>query len=246
MTKEEAAETLSKAGMAHADVIATVTHLDEADALGITGQGMVRVPWLAEMKWEPSDPAYADKIWTHRQPHTNVWRVSSRQRIGYAVMEAAVQLPLDKSNANLIVVERCFPSGALSVWARKLAHKGFCSVITALSPLRASHPDSETASTGTTPLCVCVPDPHDQHLVADLALTERTYGDVLAGNASEDEIVFRDVRMWALAIALETLARSMAGTPNTVLILAWRPINQNVVAHTRRLAGDHRLPGGLV
>jgi len=171
------------------------------------------------------------------------FRVSASNRIGYAMMEAAVALPLALDIVNPVVVENCFPSGALRVWARDLCDRGFASIMTATSPPRAPHPSGGDPVVGTTPLCVAVPDPFGNHVIADMALTEATFGDVLRGDADETDIRFHSVGMWALAVALETMVRSMTTASNSVLFLAWQPTFKAAVEETSKRMDPWRMPG---
>ena len=241
MKTVDPAEQLAATGMCGADVISTLRHLHLADEMGAVGQGMSRVPWLAAMTFH--QPELAERVRSTRDMVTRGFRVSASNRIGYAMMEAAVALPLALDIVNPVVVENCFPSGALRVWARDLCDRGFASIMTATSPPRAPHPSGGDPVVGTTPLCVAVPDPFGNHVIADMALTEATYGDVLRGDAGETDIRFHSVGMWALAVALETMVRSMTTASNSVLFLAWQPTFKAAVEETSKRMDPWRMPG---
>jgi LDH2 family malate/lactate/ureidoglycolate dehydrogenase len=246
MTPDEIGEALEPTGMCQADIVATVRHLVRADELGIHDQGASRVPWL--LKRRLHTPPIPPPIKCEGLPYTdNTWKVSSVvPRIGYALMEAAVQYPYITNERwvapQLVIVDNCFPSGALGVWARDLAERGYASVITATSRRMVPHPDGGRPFIGTAPISVCIPSPDDVPLVADMALTEHTYGDVLTGHATEDEVRFPNHKLWALGIALETMVRSMSFSQSAVLMLLFRPIVQSAVWDERRSV-EHRLPG---
>jgi LDH2 family malate/lactate/ureidoglycolate dehydrogenase len=240
---DEAAAALAEAGMCGADVIATLRHLQLADEMGAHGQGMVRVPWIAAMDFS-NQPEIAERVWSTKDTLTKAtWRVSASHRIGYAMMEAAVALPLEDAVANLVVVERCFPSGALRVWARDLCDRGFASIMTCTSPARAPHPDGDAPVLGTIPLCVAVPDPYGNHVIADTSLTEHSYGDVLLGTVEADAIQFHSLGMWALAVAFQTMVRSMTTEENSVLFVAFRPTFKAAVEETAKQIAPWRMPG---
>jgi LDH2 family malate/lactate/ureidoglycolate dehydrogenase len=244
VTADEIAEALAPTGMAEADMIATIAHLMRADELGIHDQGVSRVPWLAKKRWEGG--IFGAPIRCERIPFTaNTWRVTGR-RIGYALMNAAVHYPFFDDARNvapqLVIVDNCFPSGALGVWGRMLADRGTASLMTATSQRRVPHPGGGGPFIGTTPLCVTIPDTQE-HLVTDLALTEVTYGDVLAGEASADRLRFPNMKLWALGIALETMVRTMSFSESAVLMFLFRPIRAEAVADERRRS-TNRLPGG--
>lgn len=245
MTAEEIAEALAPTGMSEADMISTIRHLLRADELGIHDQGVSRVPWLAKKTWEPG--IFGAPIRCERLPFTgNTWKITGK-RIGYALMDAAVNYPYMGSPnmvaPHMVIVDNCFPSGALGVWGRELADRGFASIITATSQRRVPHPGGGGPFIGTTPICVTIPDTRE-HLVADMALTDVTYGDVLAGVASADRLRFPNMKTWALGIALETMVRTMSFSESAVLMFLFRPIRSEAVADERRRSSCNRLPGG--
>ena len=240
-------DALAPAAMCDADLVATVEHLYVADQLGIRDQGTVRIPWLLDESMR-----YQTRRWTDGPvkcvsvPLTsNTWKVSGPGRIGYSLMKAAVNYPFpDGPNEapQLVIVDGCFPSGALGIWGRHLADKGWASIITATSHRRVPHPGGGAPFIGTTPISVTVPSQDSEHLVADLALTEVTYGDVIAGDAARDQLRFPNMKLWALGIALETMVRSMSYSSSAVLMLLFRPVLDSVWTErrgiTRRLPGD--------
>ena len=162
-----------------------------------------------------------------------------------AIVEA--QLAAPPSEARLIVAQRCFPTGMLGHWARKLADGGLVAVLTATSPPRLAHPEGGPELAGTNPLAIAIPSSDGRPLVADASMGAVTYGDVIAGLASEEELVpfggEHAHKAFALAVGLQLLVDSLVVEPGygTVLLVA-RPEADPVPA-LRTRAGGLRLPG---
>jgi len=147
----------------------------------------------------------------------------------------------------VVVAEACFPTGALGYWVRRLADGGLCAALTATSPARLSHPDGGEALVGTTPLAIGIPSSAGGPLVADVSMGKVTYGDVLVGLASPEELVpfggGQAHKAFALAAGLQLLVEALTGSDSygAVLVVA-RPEGDPVPAFRARAAGL-RLPG---
>ncbi len=134
----------------------------------------------------------------------------------------------------------------LGHWTRKLADAGLVAALTATSPARLAHPDGGPALAGTNPLSIAVPSSGDRPIVVDVSMGQVTYGDVIAGLASEDELVpfggDRAHKAFALALGLQLLVDALAGDGYGAVLLVARPEADPVPA-LRRLAAGVRLPG---
>ena len=141
----------------------------------------------------------------------------------------------------------CFPTGFLGHYVRRLAEGGLVAALTATSPARLAHPDGGPALAGTNPLAIAIPSSDGRALVADVSMGRVTYGDVLAGQASEEELVpfggEQAHKAFALALGLQLLVDSLTGTNSygAVLLVA-RPEADPVPGLRERSAGV-RLPG---
>ena len=104
--------------------------------------------------------------------------------LGYLVLEEIVRATLDQppEAARVVVVERCFPTGVLGSWVRRLAEGGLVAALTATSPKRLPHPDGGPALTGTNPSRSRSPRA-TAPLVADVSMGAVTHGAVLEGRA---------------------------------------------------------------
>jgi hypothetical protein len=147
----------------------------------------------------------------------------------------------------VIVADRCFPTGMLGYWARVLADAGLVAALTATSPRRLGHPDGGPKLAGTNPLAVAIPSSDGRPLVADVSMGRVTYGDVIAGAASEDELVpfggEHAHKAFALAVGLQLLVDALLTEPGYgAVMLVARPEADPVPALRERARGG-RLPG---
>jgi LDH2 family malate/lactate/ureidoglycolate dehydrogenase len=168
--------------------------------------------------------------------------------LGYLVLAAAVRAQLERppACARLVVCSRTFPTGALGSWARQLAEGGLVAALTATSPRRLRHPDGGPPMTGTNPLAMAIPSSDDRPLVVDVSMGAVTWGDVIAGRASQDELVpfggAQAHKAFALAVGLQLVVDSLAGPEHGAVLLVARPEHDPVPAF-RELATGLRLPG---
>ena len=150
-------------------------------------------------------------------------------------------------HARLVVVERCFPTGALGYYARLLADAGLVAVLTATSPARLGHPDGGPKLAGTNPLAIGIPSSGGDPVVADVSMGAVTWGDVVAGLATEEQLVpfggESAHKAFALALGLQLLVDALVTQPgHSAVLLVARPGSDPVPA-LRTAAAGVRLPG---
>ena len=124
----------------------------------------------------------------------------------------------------------------LGYWARMLADGGLCAALTATSPRRLPHPDGGEPLVGTNPLAIAIPSSGSGPFVADVSMGKVTYGDVLAGLATADDLV-----PFGGEQAYKAFALAGGAGFGAVLVVA-RPDADPVPAFRDR-AGGRRLPG---
>jgi LDH2 family malate/lactate/ureidoglycolate dehydrogenase len=135
----------------------------------------------------------------------------------------------------------------LGYWVRKLADGGLVAALTATSPARLGSPAGGPKLAGTNPLAIAIPSSVGSPLVADVSMGAVTYGDVLTGAATPEQLVPFGGELahkgFALALGLQLLVDALAGDGNygAVLLVA-RPEADPVPALRARAAGV-RLPG---
>ena len=242
MTPDEARSRLRALRFADDAVEALVAHFEDADRRSKHGHGLSRVPWLETLDFDPA----ARPERTVAEAGFERWNGAGA--LGYLVLEEVVLATLARPplHARVVVAERCFPSGVLGYWTRRLAAAGLVAALTATSPRRLPHPEGGPPLTGTNPLSVAVPSSDGRPVVADVSMGAVTHGDVLSGRARPEELVpfggENAHKAFALAVGLELLVAALAGEePGTVLVVA-RPEHDPVPA-LRALGEGRRLPG---
>jgi len=243
VSSEEARERLASLGFDSAAAAVLLAHFEDAEQRGKRGHGLSRVPWLETLEFDPKARP------TRAVVDDGFERWRSRGALGYLVLDEIVRATLARppAHARVVVAERCFPSGVLGYWVRKLAEGGLVAALTATSPRRLPHPEGGSALTGTNPLAIAIPSGDGRPLVADVSMGAVTHGDVLEGRARPEELVpfggEQAHKAFALAAGLQLLVEALAGPePGAVLVVA-RPEHDPLPVF-RELAGGRRLPGG--
>jgi LDH2 family malate/lactate/ureidoglycolate dehydrogenase len=218
-------------------------HFLDADARGRSGHGVSRIEWLATLA--DLDPtARPERVLAE----TGFERWEGRGALGYITLARVVEAQLadPPERARIVVAGDCFPTGVLGYWTRKLAAGGLAAVLTATSPPRLAHPDGGPPLAGTNPLAIAVPSSDGRPFVADVSMGKVTYGDVLVGAASGQDLVpfggEQAYKAFALALGLHVLVDSLAGEGYGALLLVARPDADPVPALRERARGV-RLPG---
>jgi LDH2 family malate/lactate/ureidoglycolate dehydrogenase len=100
---------------------------------------------------------------------------------------------------------------------------------------------------GTTPLAIGIPSSDGRPLVADVSMGKVTYGDVLAGRASADDLVpfggDQAHKAFALAAGLQLLVSALTGGDDYGAVLLVARPEGDPVPGFRELADGLRLPG---
>src|SRR6187401_2771525 len=224
MREHEVLETLQGLGFGEADARTLADHFVDAERRGKTGHGLSRVEWLATRPFE-LDPSARPRC-VLDEPGYQRWDANGA--LGYLTLAAIVegQLAEPPQHARLVVAQRSFPTGMLGYWARTLAESGLVAALTATSPARLGHPDGGPKLAGTNPLAIAIPGSDGTPLVSDVSMGRVTYGEVLAGQADEAELVpfggEHAHKAFALAIGLQLLVDSLVGEPGhgAVLLVA--------------------------
>jgi LDH2 family malate/lactate/ureidoglycolate dehydrogenase len=245
LRSESGVEAQIKAlGFGERDAATLAHHFLDAERRGKRGHGLSRVDWLSTLPdLEPT--ATPERV--HAEPGYERW--NGRGALGYLTLAAIceAQLADPPPHARVIVAERCFPTGMLGYWVRKLADGGLLAALTATSPPRLGHPDGGPKLAGTNPLSIAIPSSDGLAVVADVSMGRVTYGDVIAGVASDDDLVpfggEHAHKAFALAVGLQLLVDSLTGGEDFgAVMLVARPEGDPVPAMRERASGV-RLPG---
>jgi LDH2 family malate/lactate/ureidoglycolate dehydrogenase len=238
-------ERLRALGFGEADVRTLSAHFLDAETRGKRGHGLSRVAWLETL--DDLDPAARPERVEAAEGYE---RWNGRGALGYLTLAAICdrQIAFPPARARVVVAERCFPTGMLGHWVRRLGEHGLVAALTATSPPRLAHPEGGAKLAGTNPLALAIPSSDGRPVVADVSMGAVTYGDVLAGLAREDELVpfggEAAHKAFALAVGLQLLVDALVTEPgHGAVMLVARPAADPVPA-LRELAGDTQLPGG--
>lgn len=244
MQREDGLARLQALGFDEGDAESLWEHFDEAERRGKPSHGHARIPWLEELEgYDPEAMPLAE------EESDSFWRYRANGTIGYLVLRTAahwcIQEPPER--VRLVVCEDTFPTGMLSHYTRLLADAGLVALLTTTSPRRLGHPAGGPKLASTSPLSIAIPSSVGDPVVTDVSMAAVTWGDVVAGLASEDEVVpfggDQAHKAFALAIALQLLVDALTREDGfgAVLLVA-RPESDPVPA-LRELADGVRLPG---
>jgi (2R)-3-sulfolactate dehydrogenase (NADP+) len=242
MTAEDARTRLAGMGFGTPAVDALIAHFEYAEAHGKTWHGLTRVAWLETLELDPA----ARPLLIESEEGFERW--DGHGALGYLVLEEIVLATLadPPERARVIVARRCFPSGVLGYWVRRLAAGGLVAALTATSPRRLPAPGGGTPLTGTNPLAIAVPSSDGTPLVADVSMGAVTHGEVLAGQARPEQLVpfgaEQAHKAFALAVGLELFVSALAGPEHGAVLVVAQPEHDPVPAF-RELARGRRLPG---
>jgi LDH2 family malate/lactate/ureidoglycolate dehydrogenase len=234
---------LRELGFSERDASALADHFLDAERRGKTSHGLSRIEWLAGLA--DLDPGASPERVAAEEGFE---RWEARGAVGYLVLEAVTKAQLESppAHARVVVAAGAFPTGALGYWVRLLARGGLVALLTAISPRRLPHPDGGPLLAGTNPLAIGVPSSAGEPLVADVSMGAVTYGDVLAGNATPEELVpfggDQAHKAFALAVGLQVLVEALGGEERGAVLVVAQPEGDPVPA-LRALAGGVHLPG---
>jgi LDH2 family malate/lactate/ureidoglycolate dehydrogenase len=247
VNREQSLRRLGALGCSPADSEELWSHVDDAERRGEPRHGHSRIAWLETL--EGFDPQARPRCVVD-EPGYQRW--DGDPAIGYLVLAAVVdeQVAHPPEHARLVVLERTFPTGMLGRHVRRLAQAGLVGVLTATSPPRLGPPGGPKV-TGTNPLAIAIPGSDGEPVVTDVSMGAVTWGDVVAGFATEDRLVPFGGEQWhkafALALGLQLLVDSLVAQPgHGAVLLVARPLADPVPALRAlglRLPGQGAEPG---
>ena len=242
MKPDEALRRLRGLGFGEADAHTLFEHFDDAERRGKRGHGYSRIEWLETLP-DLRPGARPERVGA--EPGYERW--DGRGALGYLTLAAICEAQLREppSPARVVVAARCFPTGMLGHWVRRLAGGGLVAALTATSPARLGHPGGGPKLAGTNPLAIGIPSSDGRPFVADVSMGKVTYGDVIAGQAREEDLIpfggEHAHKAFALALGLQLLVDALAGDGYGAVLLVARPEADPVPA-LRAAAAGVRLP----
>lgn len=241
---DELRKRIEALGFGETDARTLWEHFDEAERRGKSGHGYSRIPWLETLP--DLDPA-AKPERIEAEPGFERWHGGGA--LGYLALAAICQSQLEQppARARLVVADRCFPTGMLGSWVRRLAEGGLVALLTATSPARLAHPEGGPKLAGTNPLAIGIPSLGGRPFVADVSMGAVTYGEVIAGVASEDELIPfggpQAHKAFALALGLQLLVDALVQEPGYGAVMVVARPEADPVPALRTVAAGVRLPG---
>lgn len=242
MQPEEARTRIAALGFSDADVETLFRHFDDAERRGKLGHGYARIPWLETLSDIDPDAQPEGVLATDCFE-----RWEGRGALGYLTLAAVVdsQLAQPPEHARVIAASHCFPTGMLGHYVRRLAEGGLVALLTATSPPRLAHPDGGDPLVGTNPIAIGIPSSDGRALVTDVSPAKATFGEVLAGLATDEDVVpfggDQAHKAFALAVGLQLVVDSLVDGYGAVLVVA-QP-QADPVPELRAAAAGLRLPG---
>lgn len=244
MDVEEVTARLGRIGFSDADARTLADHFLDADRRGKPSHGVARIAWLET--FADLDPS-ARPVKVSSTLSLDLWE--GRGALGYLTL-AAICDDLEgnpPSTVRVVAATRCFPTGMLGYWVRRLAHAGLASLLTATSPARLAHPDGGEPLVGTNPLAIGLPDPGGEPIVVDVSMGAVTHGDVLRGVARPEDLVpfggAQAHKAFALAVGLQGWVETFVGEEYGAVLVAALPRHESFVATLRERARGLHLPG---
>jgi LDH2 family malate/lactate/ureidoglycolate dehydrogenase len=240
MRPDEVEPFLRGLGFRAEDAATLAAHFLDAEARGKQSHGIARVEWLAHL--EGLDPAARPRR-VSAADGIEIW--DGNGAVGYLTLAGICDALLAEppAGARVVVARRCFPTGMLGWYVRRLAEAGLVALLTATSPPRLPHPEGSEPLVGTIPLAIGVPSSDGSPLVADVSMAKKTHGDVLAGLAKPEDVVpfggEQAHKAFALAVGLSLTAEALGG--DALLVVA--PARADPVPELRGRAAGLRLPG---
>src|SRR6185295_15886969 len=211
-------------GFSPEDASTLADHFLDAERRGRTGHGLSRVDWLATLP--DLDPRAEPKVEIAEGGYE---RWDGRGALGYLTLAKIVEAQLadPPERARVIVAAHCFPTGMLGYWVRQLAEGGLVAALTATSPARLGSSAGGPKLAGTNPIAIAIPSSDGNPIVSDVSMGAVTYGDVLAGVATNGELVpfggEQAHKAFALAVGLQLLVDALIGDGFGAVMLVARP-----------------------
>src|SRR5919198_6671257 len=137
MRADEALARIRSLGFDDGDAQTLFAHFDDAERRGKRGHGYSRIEWLETLPDLRPD-ARPERL--AAEPGYERW--DGRGALGYLMLAAICEAQLREppARARVVVASRCFPTGMLGHWVRRLARGGVLAALTATLPPRPPPP----------------------------------------------------------------------------------------------------------
>lgn len=184
-----AARALERANTSSANARHVARALVRAEADGLKGHGLSRVPSYAAQARVGKVDGHAEPSAT--QPRPAVLAVDAAHGFAYpAITVAMEQLPAMARSSGLAAasVRRSHHCGAAGLFVEHLAARGFLALLFANTPAAIAPWGGRTALFGTNPIAFACPLPGREPIVVDLSLSKVARGTIVAAKRRGEAI----------------------------------------------------------
>ena len=199
-------------------------HFDDAERRGEFGHGHARIAWLESQSFDPT-------IRPEKQEATEgLDRWDGCGALGYLVLQTICDdLVAEPPAGARVVVAPVLPDRHARLRVRQLAERaGLVALLTATSPRRLAHPSGGEPLTSTSPLAIASPSGDGHPVVADVAMSAVTWGEVIAGTARPEELVpfggEQAHKAFAPAVGLQLVVDALAGPEHGAVLVVARSV----------------------
>ena len=175
------AEVLEAAGARPAHARACVEILIEAETMGITTHGAVRVPDYARRLRSGGIDVRAEPRLERRAPSLAL--VDGANAVGPAVGLFALEAAIDMARATGIAYVGCRASnhfGAVAPYARRACDAGFAMIAGTNASTTMPPAGGKALRLGNNPLCIAAPGAGGAHFILDMAMSVAARGKIRA------------------------------------------------------------------
>ena len=183
------AETLVRAGTSAPSAASVARALVGAEADGLGGHGLSRLPSYAAQVRAGKVDGHAIPVLT--QPRPAVVAVDAAHGFAYPALDAAEAALPEVARANGVVIapiRRSHHCGAAGHSVERLAHGGLVALLFANTPAAIAPQGGSRAIFGTNPIAFACPLPGRPPIVIDLALSKVARGNIIAAGQRGEPI----------------------------------------------------------
>ena len=175
------ADALARCGTGQAQAASVARALVEAEALGLKGHGLTRVPsYAAQVKAGKVD---GHAVPSAERPRPALLTVDARGGFAYPALDLAAGLLPDAARAQGLAaaaIRRSHHCGAAGLPVEALARSGLVAILFANSPAAMAPWGGTTPTFGTNPIAFACPRAGGDPLVVDLSLSKVARGNIVA------------------------------------------------------------------
>jgi (2R)-3-sulfolactate dehydrogenase (NADP+) len=208
------ADALTRCRTSRDNAVCVARALVAAEADGLKGHGLSRVPsYAAQAKAGKVDGLAVPEI---ERPRPGATMIDARNGFAYPALDAAVALlPAMATEAGIAcaAIRRSHHCGAAGHPVERLAEQGLIAMMFANTPAAIAPWGGSIATFGTNPIAFACPLPARPPVVIDLALSKVARGNILAAKQKGERIP----QGWALDAAGQPTTEPEAALAGTML-----------------------------